>query len=289
MRPRRLRRLAACLLSLPLVVSALLAANPQSASSAVVWTQVGSGITEGLSGIAPAASGWVVVRDNKLAGQNRVALLDNSENVTDLAWPGTAPKDLEAIDAVPNQSGRYVVVNSAGVSRLVNIAGTTLTVVKKFKLPVGTVQNEAFQLTTIGSTVVAVWGSRGSPTTPGRLYAAVFNPTTATFGTVTNAPVTVPFPTKKIRHISDAEVLGGRIVISSASDFGNNGPFDSALYDVGTVGLVAGNAALSLVPPASLGTYPGHKIEAIACNGAAGLLGTDDENLGGWVTPASFC
>jgi hypothetical protein len=276
---------AALLLSLLL---ALLPALP-TASGAVVWTQVGTGITQGVSGIAPAASGWVVVRDNKLAGQNRVALLGTDNVVTELAWPGTAPKDLEAIDSVPNQPGRYVVVNSSGVSRLIAIAGTTLSVVKKFKLPQGTLQNEAFALTVLGTTTVAVWGNRGSPTTPGRLYAATFNPTTAAFGAVTNQPVTVPYPTRNIRHISDAEVIGGRIVISSASDNGNNGPFDSALYDVGTVGLSGGSATLSLVSPVSLGSYPGHKIEAIACTGSTGLLGTDDENLGGWVTPAAFC
>jgi hypothetical protein len=260
------------------------------ASGAVTWTRVGTGITQGVSGIAPAATGWVIVRDNKSAGQNRVALLSNANVVKALTWPGTAPVDLEAIDAVPQQANRYAAVTSAGAGKIINIAGTTLTVVRSFTLPAGKVENESFALTRIGSATVAVWANRGSQTTPGRLFAATFNPSSGVFGAVVQGNVTVPFPTTNVRPISDTKVLsGGRLVISSASDNGDNGPFDSAVYSVGTVSVVSGRARLALASPVSRGTYPGHKVEGIACKGSAGLAGTDDENLGGWVAAATFC
>ncbi|CUR59625.1 conserved exported hypothetical protein [metagenome] len=272
-----------------LVLVAALALAP-AASAASEWTRVGTGITEGVSGLAAASSGgWVMVRDNKLAGQTRVALLSDGGTATALTWPGTAPADLESIAAVPGQPGRYVVVGSGGAGRLINVTGTTLSVVRSFRLPQGTVQNEGFALTTLGASTVAVWGNRGSPTVPGQLYAAVFNPARTTFGAVTSVAVTVPWPTKNIRHISDVVLIGPRIVISSASDNGNNGPFESAVYEIGTVGLSSGAASLTTGTPVSLGTYPGHKVEGLACVAGAELLGTDDENLGGWTTPSTWC
>ena len=273
--------LSACLLSVH---------GAPAAGVDAVWQRVGTGITQGISGVAAApAGGWVVVRDNKSAGQNRVALLSADGVITPVSWPGSAPQDLEAIDAVPNQAGRYVVVTSGGAGRIIAVTGTTLSVVRSFTLPTGRNQNEGFALTPLGRTTVAVWGNRGASAKPGRLYAATFKVGTGVFGAVAKRPVTVPYPTTNVRHISDIKVLAGRIVVSSASDAGNNGPFDSALYDVGRVVLDSGRARLTPSMPASLGTYPGHKVEGIACNGAQGILGTDDENLGSSVTPAAFC
>lgn len=260
------------------------------ASGETTWTRVGTGINQGISGIAPASPGWVVVRDNKSSGQNRVALLSDAGVVRPLTWPGSAPADLEAISAVPQQASRFAVVTSNGTGRVVNIAGTTLTVVRSFTLPAGKVENESFALTRIGTTTVAVWANRGSATTPGRMFAATFNVGTGAFGAVAQANVTVPFPTGNVRPVSDTAVLPDRrLVVSSASDSGDDGPFDSALYTVGSVSLVSGRARLTVTSPASLGTYAGHKVEGIACRGTTGILGTDDENLGGWVAADPFC
>ncbi len=261
-----------------------------AANGDVTWTRVGTGITQGVSGIAPAPSGWVLVRDNKSTGQNRVALLTDANAVTNLTWPGTAPSDLEAIDAVPTQANQYAVVTSAGVGRIINISGSTLSVVRNFTLPSGKVQNESFALTRIGTTTVAVWANRGTAAAGGKLFAATFNPSTGAFGQVAQATVQVPYPTVNVRPISDAKILsGGRIVISSASDSGNNGPFSAAAYAVGTVNFSGGRARLAVNTPMSLGTYAAHKVEAIGCKGSIGILGTDDENLGGWVAAETFC
>jgi hypothetical protein len=231
----------------------------------------------------------VLVRDNKLDGQNRVALVSDTGVLTPLTWPGSAPQDLEAIAAVPGSPGRYAVVTSAGAGRIIEVEGTTLSVESSFTLPSGKVQNEGFSLVVLGSTLVALWGNRGSQTAPGKLFTATFQPSTGLFGKVANGAVTVPYPTTSVRHVSDTAVVGGRIVVSSTSDPGNKGPFVSALYDVGSLTLVSGRPRLNLSTPAQLATYDVHKVEAIACAGTEGMLGADDENAGGWVAPADFC
>ena len=283
-----MRRLAATSAAFLLLLA--MATSGTARGEEVVWTRIGTGITQGISGLTAApGGGWVVVRDNKLAGQNRVALLGDDLSLTPLTWPGTAPQDVEAVDAVPNQPGRYALVTSGGAGRVFDVTGTTLRVVGSFTLPIGRNQVEGLALTTIGTRTVAVWGNRGSSTQPGRLFAATFDVGAGTFGAVARGPVTVPYPTTSVRHISDTEILAGRIVISSASDPGNQGPFASAIYDVGTVTYSGGRARLGLVAPQSLATYDGHKVEGIGCAGSSGLLGTDDESLGGFVAPASFC
>ncbi len=251
---------------------------PTSRAADATWTRVGTGILEGVSGAAVnPQGGWVIVRDNKLAGQNRVALLSAGGTVTPLSWPGTAPSDLEAIDGVPLQPGRFAVVTSTGVGRIINVNGTTLTVVRSFRLPTGRTENEAFQMTRFGNSNVAVWGNRGSTSAPGRLYAAKFNVSTGAFGASVNATVRVSVPSTNVRHISDAELVGGnQIVVSSASDSGNNGPFSSSLHSVGTVSFVSGKARLAVTTPQLIATYDGHKVEALACDGFSGVLGTVD-------------
>ena len=289
--PLGLRRGLALVAATALAAALVVLAPSTSRAADAAWTRVGTGILEGVSGAAAnPQGGWVVVRDNKNSGQNRVALLSDGGNVTPLSWPGTAPSDLEAIDGVPGQPGRFAVVTSTGVGRIIDVNGTTLTVVRSFRLPTGRTENEAFQMTRFDNSNVAVWGNRGSTSAPGRLYAAKFNVTKGSFGASVTATVRVSVPSTNVRHISDAELVGGnRIVISSASDAGNNGPFSSSLHNVGTVSFVSGKARLAVTTPQLIATYDDHKIEAVACAGASGIMGTDDENLGAFVASATFC
>lgn len=280
--------------SFHLSASAELGSAPPPPPPGVDWTKVGSGITGGISGLTPAPSGWVIARDNKSAGQNRIALLSTQDQITDLAWPGTEPSDLESIDVLPDHPNRYVTCTSAGRCYELFFGGgnRSFTITNTFTLPVGGNQNEAFAMTTADNGwILTVWADRGTASTPATLYAATFNFWKGTFGHVASARVTVPWPTTNVRPISDATVVGNRIVITSAADNGDNGPFDSAVYDVGTVGRHGGWATLDTHTPASLGRFSGHKVEGIACSDAAtpGLLGTDDENLGGYLTRANVC
>lgn len=115
------------------------------------------------------------------------------------------------------------------------------------------------------------------------------------FGAVTRRSYVAAYPTGEgIRHISDISVTGsGRIIVSSAADAGDDGPFDSAVSDAGRVTVsAAGRVRVTLAAsPAVLGTYPRYKIEAVEClpGSSDALLGTDDENLGGYVRTAPLC
>jgi hypothetical protein len=273
------------------LLGALLAPLLATAPSlgATTWTQLGTGSTHGISGLAPAASGWVIARDNKLAGQNRIALLSPTLQVTELSWPGTDPQDLEAVAAVPGTTNRYVACTSGRKCSVFDIVGTTITVRRTFTLPVGGSQNETFVLATVSGRSVALWADRGSPTAPGKLHAAFVDLSTWTFGRVATASVRVPWPTGAIRHISDAAVVGGHVVVSSATDPGDRGPFDSAVYDVGTLGRTSSRATLTVHTPTELGRFPGHKIEGLTCATGADLLGTDDERAGGSVAEVDVC
>jgi hypothetical protein len=289
--PSRVRRplgRRAAILVLGVVVP--LSLVPSASRGDATWTSLGTGMTRGISGLAPAPSGWVIARDNKVAGQNRIALLSPSLQVTELTWPGTAPVDLEAMAPVPGVPNRYVACTSARVCSVVDIAGTSLTVRRTFTLPVGGKQNETLVLTTTstGSTV-ALWADRGSPTAPGKLHAALVDLATWTFGQVATAKVTVPWPTGPIRHVTDAAVVDGHVIVASATDPGTSGPFDSAMYDVGTLGQTATRATLTVHVPTELGRFPGHKIEGITCGPGADLLGTDDEKAGSSVAQVDIC
>jgi hypothetical protein len=270
-------------LCLPLVLV------PGASRAATTWTSTGTGMTRGISGLAPAASGWVIARDNKVAGQNRIALLSPAFQVTELGWPGTAPNDLEALSAVPGTPGQYVACTSARVCSVIDIAGTSITVRRTFTLPVGGKQNESVVITTTPSgTSYALWADRGSPTAPGKLHAAFVNLSTWTFGAVTTVKVSVPWPTGPIRHVTDAAVVGGHVIVSSATDPGTSGPFDSAAYDVATVGQTSTKITLAVHTPTELGRFPGHKVEGLVC-GASDLLGSDDEKAGGSVAQVDIC
>jgi hypothetical protein len=289
MEPRHRTPLGWRAILLSLAVALPLAVLPSASRADTTWTQLGTGMTHGISGLAPASSGWVIARDNKVAGQNRIALLSSTFQVTELSWPGTAPQDLESLAAVPGTPNRYVACTSARVCSVIDIAGTAITVRRTFTLPVGGKQNETLVLTSSTGTAVAVWADRGSLTAPGKLHAAFVDLSTWTFGQVATAKVTVPWPTGPVRHITDAAVVGGHIIIASATDPGTSGPFDSAAYDVGTLGQTSTRATLALHTPTELGRFPGHKVEAITCGTGSDLLGTDDERSGGSVTLVDIC
>jgi hypothetical protein len=280
------------LVTVPTLVAAVVVgavALPSAHAFDEAWTTVATGTTGGISGIAPhAGSGWVIVRDNKSAGQNRVALLSDGGVVTPLAWPGTQPQDLEALAAVPDSSD-YAALTSAGRGYLLALGGTSVTVQRTFTVPRGKANIESFALARLGGQIVAVWATRGSVKAAAKVFTATFTPSTGKFGRVAKGSVSVPYPTVKVRQIADLAVVDGRLIGSSTSDPGAKGPFASALYDLGSVTVRAGRAQLALQTPASLGRFDGHKIEGIACAGGSGLLGSDDEKFGAAVRTTAVC
>ncbi|TJZ54709.1 hypothetical protein FCH28_15485 [Streptomyces piniterrae] len=267
------------------------------------WQPIGDGITSGISGIAIAARDGdtvdtLAVRDNKEPGQNRLVAVryapDAKPRVRPVAWAGEPPVDLEAIDAVPGRDDEYVALASSGKAYRIHRDGDTVHVAQEFSLPGASpdANYEGFALKAVHGTIAAVWADRGQDDRPAKLSAAEWNPRTNTFGEPDSAEFTVPYPADDVRHISDVKLSAtGALTVSSASDPGDDGPYDSALYHAGRIS-VGGEVRLHVADgPRRLGTFPRHKIEALAClpGSREGILGTDDENDGGSIAAAEFC
>lgn len=281
------------------------------AGAADEWQQVGRDSRSGVSGIAyegrtadGAGVRTLIAHDNKRAGQprlSRVTLRDGSADVSPITWDGPEPVDLEAIEAVPGTPGEYVALAARGIVYRLTVAGSTATVVDYAPLPaIGEGDDfESFALVSQNGRLAALWADRGAGTDrPATLYAAPlsFAPWGQTqFGAVTRRAYRAPYPTgEATRHISDISVTdSGRILASSAADAGDDGPFDSAVSDVGRVTVsAAGRVRVTFATsPSVLGTFPGYKIEGLEClpGSDEAAVGTDDENLGGHMRTAPFC
>ncbi|MEV8319141.1 hypothetical protein AB0Q95_33785 [Streptomyces sp. NPDC059900] len=276
------------------------------------WVQIGSDIKSGVSGLTVTSrSGGtlhtLVVRDNKKPGENRVAEATyrpgRAPEVSPITWRGgPEPVDLEALDAVPGTSDEFVAVASRGLAYHVKLtdAGEAVEVLDIAPLPaIGTGDNfESFSLTSQNGKLAALWADRGAgKKRPSVVYSAPFSFNSygeAEFGKVKKSAFRAPYPSGDVRHVSDIDVTkSGRVLVSSASDSGDDGPFDSAVSDAGKLSVSrAGAVRLSLAEsPKLLEKFKGHKIEALHCLPGThrAALGTDDENAGGSVTTSRLC
>ncbi|MGX2993230.1 hypothetical protein JNUCC64_02870 [Streptomyces sp. JNUCC 64] len=281
------------------------------------WSPTGEGITAGISGAAPTGEGTpagtdvLVVHDNKHPAEPKVSLVRFTTGLAPsasvLRWEGDRdPVDLEALTAVPGVRGEFVALESSGRGYHLRLAGDSVWALRQFTLPGSPAATgdgswsptgdnyEAFALTgTPFGGLTAVWAHRGQDEDPAVLNAAALDWGSLSFGPRSSAPVRVSYPAADVRHISDLAVSpAGRLTVTSASDPGNDGPFDSAVYDAGRLvtGGPDGPSPAPAARPRRLAVFPGHKIEALGCGTATGaVLGTDDENAGGSVRLAALC
>ncbi|MFH8344789.1 hypothetical protein [Streptomyces sp. NPDC018045] len=304
-RSRYLAVVAALACTVPLVATGSATARPSGRP--VPWQQVGDDITSGVSGLAvvpgsrAGRTDLLVARDNKKPGENRLATIrlrpGDRPRVRPLAWEGgETPTDLEALDAVPGRPGEYVALASDGTGyhlRL-NADRSVARTLGTFTVPGASEDDdyEGFALSHQAGRLVAVWADRGRDSRPATLRAARLDLARHTVSAPVAATFRAPYPAAHVRHVSDLKVgASGALSVSSASDPGDDGPFDSALYDAGTVSADRrGTVRLSVrKDPKPLGRYVGHKIEALAClpHSRQGVLGTDDENAGGALRTVS--
>lgn len=283
------------------VLLTVLAAAP--APAADDWQQVGADSRTGVSGLAAEGGGTALVaHDNKRPGQARLSRLTlGAAALSPVAWDGAHAEDLEAVEAVPGMPGEYLALASRGIVYRLRVSGDTATVVDYAPLPmIGEGADfESFAVVARGGKLAALWADRGEG--PGRattLYAAPLSFAAwgqPLFGSVSRRSYFSTYPAGGgTRHISDIAVTpSGRILVGSAADAGDDGPFDSAVSEAGRVTVsAAGSVRVTLAAsPTVLGTFPGYKIEAVECLPGTGdaLLGTDDEHTGGFVRTAPYC
>ncbi|WP_412075198.1 hypothetical protein ACLF6K_04120 [Streptomyces xanthophaeus] len=291
------------------VLLTVLAAAPAGADGA--WQKVGGDARSGVSGLAyegrtgdGAGVHALVVHDNKRTGQQRLSRIthwEGSDGVSPITWDGPEPVDLEAIEAIPGMPGEYLALTGRGIVYRLQVTGSTAKVVDYTPLPaIGEGDDfESFAIVAQNGNLAALWADRGAGADrPATLYAAPLTFASwgqPLFGSVTRRAYRAPYPAADgTRHVSDISVTdSGRIIVSSAADAGDDGPFDSAVTDAGRVNVsAAGRVRVTLAAsPSLLGTFPQYKIEAVEClpGSAETVLGTDDENLGGYLRTMSFC
>ncbi len=261
----------------------------------------------GNSGDAPR---YIVVHDNKKAGQARMSLLvhaaswtlstvvvfDPQRLVTDSKGE-LLIRDLEGICPIPGKANEFLTVgNREGKEGFVfafrlNADRKTAEVIGTAELP-GMQPDfdlEGLDLIPAGNAVFAVWADRGGSNRPATIMAASVDLAKLSFGAPTSIKTTAPWPRDSdARSVSDLRISGsGEIYISSASDPGDEGPFDSAVY-IAARFQASASGTLQLTPYSSLIPIcyaPTHKIEAIDLDRKTGeiIFGTDDEASGASV------
>ena len=262
------------------------------------WTSVGERQEIAISGLTRLGGGdreFMIVHDNKRPAENRLAsiVLGSTVQYQPIAWPSgyAVPIDLEAISPLPGSSTQFLVATSGGTVTLLEIAAGRAELRGAFTLPErpGLPNIEGFSVQRIGSTLVAVWGHRGAGQEAGRLFWGRFEREPLAVVDVAHHDIRVPYPltlNPNTRHISDLKVDGdGGVWISAANDPGDDGPFQSAVYEVGTLAVTPAGVTFSEAERlAPLRTFS-RKIEAIelSADGRKVIVGTDDERGGGAI------
>lgn len=292
-------------LLIPLVILGTVLLKPQLVKAGE-WRPVKGGKPYGISGIALVRlqgdfSSFLVVHDNKLPEQGRLALVDiqgeRQPEYTPLQWPANVemPMDLEGLTVVPGVGlPTFMAATSSGrVYHLQLNADNSLSVLKIFdlpNLPPGS-NLEGFALQYIDGMLLAVYAHRGAGAEPGVIYWGVLDLAAYQLSQQGSTNLEVPWPGGPVRHVSDLKVdPAGVIFVSSARDTGDDGPFESAVYVVGV--FAGGDRQIlfrqnpSLTP---LYRFDFRKIEALELvPGETGglIVGSDDENMGGSLFPS---
>jgi hypothetical protein len=299
-RPQRLLALLPCFL--PMLTAAC---SPSTHG----WQQVGgplrnvSGMAlvgQGADEVGPTRVEFLVVHDNKAPDEPHVGAVvfsyENGVQYRRLAWPRRVepPVDLEAICPLPGTPGSYLALTSRGRLLHLRYGGSRsdepLEVLHESTLP-GLEKNpnlEGFAVQSLGGRSVAIWAERGDGDKPGTLYWGTYDDVADAVTLRGQADVAVPYPSgRNTRHVTDLRLDGaGTVWAASASDPGDNGPFESAVYAVGTI-QVRGDAVEFRQNPelTRLWSFP-RKVEALEFQpGADGRVyfGADDESAGGWL------
>ncbi|MFH1777239.1 MAG: hypothetical protein ABH952_06765, partial [Candidatus Omnitrophota bacterium] len=266
------------------------------------WQFVKSGKEFGISGMALIEQNddhlsFLVNHDSKKENDIRLAIVtidtNNKIQYIPLNWPEgiDLPEDLEALTAIPHGNGTsfMTLVSNGRIYHIkLNISEGSITVLKVFTLPgvSGRSNFEGFALKEIGDKLLAVWADRGKNSCPAIIYWGLFNLRTYEFSDLNSTPLKVPWPKKsEVRHVSDLKIdTHGNLFVSSTSDPGDDGSFQSAVYMVGLFCINSGNVLFRKnTTLKEIYHFEGHKVEALEIlpGGLSNIvLATDDENMG---------
>ena len=250
------------------------------------WQTIHGDRIYSVSGIAPFKEGYVVVHDNKKKNQPRVSYIDRELKIHPVGWPeAKLPYDLEAIVVIPGYDNRFMLMESTGICYELTIDPTTLLtdLLHSFSLPElkGNMNLEGLTIYPSGQGLVFIYGDRGSDRRKSTLFTAFFDPKKRSFYEVNQFTVDLPKPKKHKRNIADLAIkMDGSIWTSATSDPGNNGPFTTAIYELGEIDHAGTFTPIHPELQKPIMVFGGQKVEAMMFHKGHLVFMTDNENFG---------
>ena len=277
-----------------------LAVDPKAA--AAKWEQCHSGRKGGISGISLMNGNgeYLLILDNKKPDDDHVAILDYKPGAkpkyTKVEWPqeGEPPVDLESVTpAGMIETDSYFMLASSGRMFHVKLidGNRRLKVLKVFDMP-ETVSGDNFEASFLfqtGDKLVLVWATRGEDKTPATVRCGVLNPKDYSISAVASTSFSVTWKKQgEVRHISDIFIdPEGTFYTLSASDAGDAGPFNSALFRAGKLVLSDAGAVFDKeAVPVKICDLDGYKAEGFVIDlgtDRSFVIGSDDEDSGSFV------
>lgn len=250
------------------------------------WIKIHDEREYSVSGIARFNNGYLVVHDNKRKNQARVSHINDELKITKLIWPETLlPFDLEAIAALPNKSNHFILMESTGKCYEIIIDPTDFRIVliSTFTLRGITARMnlEGLTIYNSGQGLVFIYGDRGSDSRNSTLFVSFFDYNKKRFFQINTFKYDLPIPNNNKRNIADLFLKDdGTLWTAATSDPGNNGPFSSAIYELGEInhsGKFEPTHPELLKP---IIVYDNQKVEALMFYEDNLVMMTDNENLG---------
>jgi hypothetical protein len=222
-----------------------------------------------------------VVHDNKKINEPRLSQLNWQEDLPPrlqkMAWCDAQklPIDLEAITAIPEHNSAFLVLESRGQVTRIRVENNHCDVVAEFSLPNATTKSNMESLALFHN--ILVWAERGDDEKPAKMS---WENTMDFFA---------PYPNEHRRSISEIAIdQSGVLWVSAASDPGDNGVFQSALYQLGQfVDDKAGIHWNAYGDISIQSQYENVKVEGLTFVGDKLIMGSDDENLGSKIAVKS--
>ena len=250
------------------------------------WRKVHGSREYSISGVAKFEKGFLVVHDNKKKSQPRISYLDKSLRLRKLVWPEPKlPYDLEALHKMPGFKNKFIAMESTGKAYIFYIDpfNFRIEIVQTFTLPgISNKMNlEGLAIYNSAQGQIFLYGDRGSNKRSSTLIVALYDPTNHNIFEVSKFEAELPIPEKSKRNIADLTIdINGGVWTAATSDPGNNGPFKTAIYQVGQMnntGTFDFNHPSLLKP---LMIIENQKVEAMIFDKGDLILMTDNENFG---------
>ena len=257
------------------------------------WQHISNKRELSISGISPTTEKekYLVVHDNKKKGQLRIGLIDLSADslYAGLSWPTeNLPIDLETLSDIPGLDNEYIAMGSWGFCYWIklDLQSNKIDLIKEFRIPdSGPPLNlESFLILRKNKKIYAAWAHRGSDSEEAILFwgsISLFDED-ITISLEDSVLINVPLPLVAKRHMSDMDIDDNNILWASAtSDPGDNGPYETAIYKLGSFSFKNDNINFNVAEsfPKQF-VFANNKVEALTIINNKIVFATDDENLG---------